>query len=164
MVEDPPPPMLTGADILAQLTALKEKATCGYEGYGEEHAWTQMSGLWRLPYMTDLLLPHNIDMMHTEKNVAKALWCTTMEIADKSKDNIKARLDQASICDRPKYNMKPPKPDMKWKKPSAPYLLTRPQRKEVLQWFQTLMFPDGYATNLRRGELNYYANQWAQEP
>ena len=48
--------------------------------------------------MTDLLLPHNIDMMHTEKNVAEALWCTTMEIADKTKDNIKARLDQASIC------------------------------------------------------------------
>jgi hypothetical protein len=151
MVEDPPPPMLTGADILAQLTALKEKATGGYEGYGEEHAWTQMSGLWRLPYMTDLLRPHYIDMMHTEKNVAEALWCTTMEIADKSKDNIKARLDQASICDRPKYNMKPPKPGKKWKKPSAPYLLTRPQRKEVLEWFQTLMFPDGYAANLRRG-------------
>jgi hypothetical protein len=151
MVEDPPPLMLSRADILAQLTVLKEKAIGGYEGYGEEHAWTQMSGLWRLPYMTDLLHPHYIDMMHTEKNVVEALWCTTIEIVDKSKDNIKARLDQASICDRPKYNMKPPKPGKKWKKPSASYLLTRPQRKEILQWFQTLMFPHGYAANLRRG-------------
>ena len=25
------------------------------------------------------------------------------------------------------------------------------QRKELLEWFQTLMFPDGYAANLRRG-------------
>jgi hypothetical protein len=100
--------MLTGGDILAQLTALKEKATGGYEGYGEEHAWTQKSGLWRLPYTTDLLLPQNIDMMHTEKNVVEAFWYTTMEITDKSKDNIKSRLDQASICDRPNYNMKPP--------------------------------------------------------
>jgi hypothetical protein len=87
-------------------------------------------------------------MMHTEKNAAEALWCTTMEIADKTKDHIKARLDQASICDRPKYNMKPPKPGMKWKNPSATYLLTRPQRKEVLQWFQTLMFPDGYVRTM----------------
>jgi hypothetical protein len=90
-------------------------------------------------------------MMHTEKNIAEALWCTTMEISDKTKDNVKARLDQASIRDRPKYNIPPPKPGKQWKKPPAPNVLTRPQRKEVLQWFQTLMFPDGYATNLRRG-------------
>ena len=36
--------------------------------------------------------------------------------------------------------------------------------EEVLEWFQTLMFPDGYTANLRRGgELNYNVNQWAQE-
>jgi hypothetical protein len=29
--------MLTGADILAQLNALKEKEGGGYEGYGLEH-------------------------------------------------------------------------------------------------------------------------------
>jgi hypothetical protein len=28
----------------------------------------------------DLLLPHNIDVMHTEKNVAEALWATIMDI------------------------------------------------------------------------------------
>jgi len=31
------------------------------------------------------------------------------------------------------------------------FVLTTPQRREVLEWFQTLMFPDGYAANLRRG-------------
>jgi hypothetical protein len=36
-------------------------------------------------------------------------------------------------------------------KTAAPYVLTKPQRKEVLEWFETLMFPDGYAANLRRG-------------
>jgi hypothetical protein len=106
--------------------------------------------LWRLPYRCDLLLPHNIDMMHTEKNVTEALFHTTME-TDKTKDNVKSRLDQASMCDRPKYNIPKPKPGKRWKKPPAPYVLTRPQRKEVLQWFQTLMCLDGYAANLRRG-------------
>jgi hypothetical protein len=150
VVEDPPPLMLTGADILAQLNALKEKEGGGYEGYGLEHNWTQISGLWRLPYMCDILLPHNIDMMHTEKNVAEALFHTTME-TEKSKDNVKSRLDQANLCDRPKYNIPKPKPGKRWKKPAAPYVLTKPQRKEVLEWFETLMFPDGYAANLRRG-------------
>ena len=59
--------MLTGAAIRAQLDALRVKKDGGYEGYGVEHAWTQKSGLWRLPYMDDLLLPHIIDMIHTEK-------------------------------------------------------------------------------------------------
>jgi hypothetical protein len=51
--------------------------------------------------MCDILLPHNIDIMHTEKNVAEALFHTTME-TEKSKDNVKSRLDQANLCDRPK--------------------------------------------------------------
>ena len=33
--------------------------------------WTHKSGLTRLPYFDDLLLPHNIDVMHTEKNIAE---------------------------------------------------------------------------------------------
>ena len=33
----------------------------------------------------------------------------------------------------------------------ADLVLTRAQRREVLEWFQTLMFPDGYAANLKRG-------------
>ena len=101
--------------------------------------------------MNDLLLPHNIDMMHTEKNVAEALWGTIMDIPDKTKDNVKARVDQTSLCDRPKLQIPPPRPGRNWKKPKADFVLTRPQRKQVLEWFQTLMFPDGYASNLRRG-------------
>lgn len=60
-------------------------------------------------------------------------------------------MDQASLCDRPKLNIPPPKDGKKWKKPTAEFVLKKHQRKEVLEWFQTLMFPDGYAANLRRG-------------
>jgi hypothetical protein len=40
-------------------------------GYGEQHMWTHKSGLTRLPYYDDLLLPHNIDVMHTEKMLSR---------------------------------------------------------------------------------------------
>ena len=70
---------------------------------------------------------------------------------DKMKDNVKARVDQASLCNRPKLNILPPRDGKKWKKPPAEFFLMKPQRKEVLEWFQTLMFPNGYAANLRRG-------------
>ena len=101
--------------------------------------------------MADLLLPHNIDMMHSEKNINEALFGTIMDISDKTKDNVKARVDQAILCDRPKLDMRPPRSGKAWKMPRADLVLTRPQRRKVLEWFQTLMFPDGYAANLRRG-------------
>src|SRR6185312_13699858 len=62
------PPIMMGVAIHAQIDALRVNDGGGFVGYGEEHAWTQKSGLWRLPYIDDILLPHNIDVMHTEKN------------------------------------------------------------------------------------------------
>jgi hypothetical protein len=44
--------------------------------------------------------PHNIDVMHTEKNFAEALWTTLMDIPNKTKDNPKARVDMTTLCDR----------------------------------------------------------------
>jgi len=58
--------------------------------------------------MDDVLLPHNIDVMHTEKNIGEALFGTIMDIPDKTKDNVNARVDQAMLCNRPKLDMKPP--------------------------------------------------------
>ena len=104
---DPPPHIMTDAGVRPQLDSLVANAEGGFEGYGEQHAWAQKSGLWRVPYMEDLL-PYNIDMMHSEKNVAEALFGTIMDIAEKTKDNVKARVDQATLCDRPKLDMRPP--------------------------------------------------------
>jgi hypothetical protein len=122
----------------------------GFVGYGEEYMLTHKSGLTRLPYFDDLLLPHNIDVMHTEKNVAEALWGTLMK-TKKSKDNPKARVDLAMLCDRPKQEMQPPRGGKKWTRPKADFVLARKHRREVLEWIQTLIFPNGYAGNLRRG-------------
>jgi hypothetical protein len=55
-------------------------------------------------------------MMHTEKNVVGALWVTIMDISDKSKDNIKSRVDLAMLCDRPNQEMKPPSSEKTWRR------------------------------------------------
>ena len=47
--------------------------------------------------------------MHTEKNIAEALFGTLFGIDGKSKDNPKARVDQEALCHRPLENMQPPK-------------------------------------------------------
>jgi hypothetical protein len=102
VVRDPPSHMMIGAKIQAQLdTLMLKEGEHHFVGYGVEHAWPQRSVLWRLPYMKDLLLPHNIDVMHTEKNIFEALWDTITNIQENSKDNVKARLDLEMLCNRP---------------------------------------------------------------
>jgi hypothetical protein len=49
--------------------------------------------------------------------------------------------------------MQPHRSGKTWKRPKADFVLARKHRREVLEWMQTLMFPDGYAANLRR-EVN----------
>ena len=49
-----------------------------------------------------------------------------MDISDKTKDNVKARVDQARLCNRPKLNIPPPEDGKKWKKPLAQFVLKKP--------------------------------------
>ena len=49
MVDDHPPQMMIGAAVREWLQSLRVKEDGSFVGYGDEHAWTQKSGLWRLP-------------------------------------------------------------------------------------------------------------------
>jgi hypothetical protein len=168
-VTDPAPQKMTSAQVHAQIDGLVlpkqddnpnkgKRKRCDptkgnakkrrFVGYGVEHMWTHKSGLERLPYVDDLLLPHYIDVMHTEKNFAEALYGVIMD-TEKTKDNPKARVDMATLCDRPKLKMR--RSGTSWKKPKADYALDKKHRIEVVQWMKTLSFPDGFAANLRRG-------------
>jgi hypothetical protein len=153
VVHTPRPHLPTGKDTKAELEALVPNTDGkGFVGYGETHQWTHIPCLWKLPYFEDLELPHNIDVMHTEKNISEALWSTIMD-TEKSKDNIKARIDQQEWCDRP--NLDPQPPGVKgprWTKRKAPFCPSRTERREIFQWIvDCLFFPDGYAANWMRG-------------
>jgi hypothetical protein len=141
-VTDTIPQIMSGAQVLAELEALETDDKVGFKKYGVEHMWTHISGLTRLSYFKDLLFPHDIDVMHIEKNVAEALWATLMDIKEKSKDNVKTRLDVEQMCDRPKLVMKTLAPGKNWRRGPADYILKRADRKEVLEWIKGLRFPD----------------------
>jgi len=51
-------------------------------------------------------------------------------MADKTKDNPKARLDQALMCNRKHLNLVE-KPNDRWDRPRAPFSLSRPQKKRL---------------------------------
>ena len=45
---------------------------------------------FNLPYWSSLLIRHNLDVMHIEKNICESLLGTLLEIAGKTKDTKKA--------------------------------------------------------------------------
>jgi hypothetical protein len=51
---------------MERLDDSKESENCVFEGYGENHDWTQKGFLWELRYSKALILPHNIDLIHQE--------------------------------------------------------------------------------------------------
>ena len=152
VVEHPAPLEMTGEQIRDELNALQpDPNRPGYFlGYNELHAWTHKPCFWDLPYFHQLDLPHNIDVMHTENNIAEAIFGTLFNIPKMTKDNTKAILDLMKLCDRPKQNLRQPVGRKNWTMPRARFVLSREHKKEILMWFKTLLFPDGYAANLMR--------------
>ena len=61
-------------------------------------------GWWSLSYCKDLLLPHNLDVMHIEKNICDNLFWTLLNVEDMTKDTINARLDLHDMNIRPEYH------------------------------------------------------------
>jgi hypothetical protein len=105
-VRNGPPKQKLGADITQMLDDLKESANGEFEGYGENNNWTHKSCLYELPYTKALILPHNIDLMHHERNVAKSIISMCLDATSFSKDNINARKDLVALCYRPLLEVK----------------------------------------------------------
>jgi hypothetical protein len=104
------------------LDELKDLQNDRFQGYGEKHNWTHKSCLWELPYAKALILPHNIDLMHQERNVAKSIISMCFDVTGLLKDNINARKDLATLYNRPSPK---PKKNAKGnlKRPRARYCL-----------------------------------------
>ena len=70
--------------------------------------------LFNLPYWSSLLICHNLDVMHIEKNICEALLGTLLKIVGKTKDTEKAgldlqdmgiRKDQHPVLEKGKYKL-----------------------------------------------------------
>jgi hypothetical protein len=44
-----------------------------FVGYEKEHNMTHKCALWELPYVKVLILMHNVDVMHQERNVDESI-------------------------------------------------------------------------------------------
>ncbi|XP_057999327.1 uncharacterized protein LOC131178387 [Hevea brasiliensis] len=106
-----PPKPLSGDDILDQVKnlegviltkALHMKKAISHDGRGDN--WNKKSIFFDLPYWRTLLLRHNLDVVHIEKNICDNILGTIMNIKGKTKDSIKTRLDLQALNIRPELH------------------------------------------------------------
>jgi hypothetical protein len=141
-----PPWCLSGPKIVDMLNELVlNENEDGFVGFGTEHNWTHVCGLWELPYIKSLILMHNIDVMHQERNVVKNIISTCMNFAEKTKDNLKARRDLSEIYNRPTLELMD-----NGGNPCAPFCLKLRENKQVMRWLKILKFSNSYAMGIRR--------------
>ena len=120
-----------------------------FPSYGRTHNWTKQSIFWELPYWKTLLVRHNLDVMHIEKNVFDNVFHTVMDNKEKTKDNTKARLDLPLYCKRQELELVQVQ-NGKFAKPKAKYTFSAEQKKAICEWVSKLKMPDGYASNISR--------------
>ena len=102
--------------------------------------------------------------MHTEKNIAEAIFGTFFRIEGKSKDNIMARVDQEELCDRLLQNMKEPKGKGNWTKRKAWFNLGRPAMKEIILWVKMQLVPRWVCSKSKEGsESSKIENIWSKK-
>ncbi|KAL0320266.1 UNVERIFIED_CONTAM: hypothetical protein Sradi_5288100 [Sesamum radiatum] len=114
-----------------------------------DHKWTKKSIFWDLPYWSTLMIRHNLDVMHIEKNIFDNIFNTVMNIKRKTKDNLNTHLDLKSICNRPELELELDEHRSNVM-PKAAYTLSKEQKRRVREWIKGLKVPDGYASNLAR--------------
>jgi hypothetical protein len=119
-----------------------------FPGFGLTHNWVKRSIFWELSYWKTNLLYHNLDVMHIEKNVFENIFNTVMDVKGKTKDNIKARLNIALLCNH--KNMELVCDGSRVAKPRTSFVLKKNARLLVYKWLKSLRFPDGYASNISR--------------
>ncbi|XP_021719045.1 uncharacterized protein LOC110686748 [Chenopodium quinoa] len=136
-VEKGAPPQIMPGEELWECVKDLPKVTDGPDSIkrlkNEKKGWFKQSTLWELPYWKHLLIRHNLDVMHIEKNFFDQLIHTVMDVKKLTCDTPSARNDIAKYCKRPKLHLQE---DDRGKEvmPKAPFALDKAQRKVLYEW------------------------------
>ncbi|XP_024178730.1 uncharacterized protein LOC112184726 [Rosa chinensis] len=156
-----PPKPMTGLDCLRALSALefqfgkgKETSSSRKRKRVQNNDNTKYTGPWRkqsiffqLPYWKDLLLRHNIDVMHVEKNVTESVIGTLLGIDGKNKDSLKARLDMVLMG--VKHSLHPEaRGDRTWL-PPAKYTLSKDEKTLMCKVLEPYLLPVAIRRSLK---------------
>jgi hypothetical protein len=111
-----------------------------------EKTFKKRSIFFQLEYWEFLLVRHNLDSMHIQKNVFDNIVNTILDVDKKSKDNVNARLDLKRLKIRAELHIDETqdKPNL----PEAKYYMSPLQKRRFCRVIKNTRFPDGHASNL----------------
>ncbi|XP_012701433.1 uncharacterized protein LOC101786371 [Setaria italica] len=149
------PVTLTGAQVIQHYESFEQPkfgiATKKRKQCEEErrwHNWRKKSIFFELPYWKKLLVRHNLDVMHIEKNICESIIGTLLDIDGKCKDSDKVRLgmqhlgirqDQHPVLENGQYTL-----------PPSLYSLGKDEKIMLCTFLEGVRMPDGYASNIKR--------------
>ncbi|XP_060963548.1 uncharacterized protein LOC133033034 [Cannabis sativa] len=155
-----PPPPLQGEQVFEKLNKVqfhlgkrkmtskkrkgrREKSDVTNEPQGP---WKKKSIFFELEYWKHLFVPHNLDVMHIEKNVSNNLLNTLFNIPGRSKDGIKSRLDLKELGIR--TNLHPQVVGGRTFLPPACHALTKVEKQSFCSSISHVKLPEGYSSNV----------------
>jgi hypothetical protein len=94
-----------------------------------------------------LLVRHNLDVMHIEKNICESIIGTVLNVKGKSKDGLKSRMDLENMKIR--NELYPEMRGTRFYLPAAPHTLTKTKKKIFCERLAHLKLLDGYNSNIR---------------
>ncbi|XP_042423450.1 uncharacterized protein LOC122011081 [Zingiber officinale] len=109
--------------------------------------WKKKSIFFNLPYWSGLLLRHNLDVMHVEKNVCENIIGTMLNLKKKSKDGVNARKDLRHLNIRKELHPQEKGENM-YHLPAAPYTLSKKEMDVFCSRLKKIKLPDGYSSNI----------------
>ncbi|WMV24384.1 hypothetical protein MTR67_017769 [Solanum verrucosum] len=151
--ERPAPKIRSGIEILDQVQDLeglqlskdpKKRKKISHEK--RQDNWNKKSIFFELPYWKCLLLRHNLDVMHIEKNICDNIMGTIMSVKGKTKDTIKTRLDLQEMNIRSELH--PIQNGEKNEVPTACYTLSPEDKHKLCLFLKNLKVPDGFSSNI----------------
>ena len=148
----PPPISLSGHDGCEELSNCENdfgKDVKGKRKRGDRylvHQWKKRSIFFKLLYWRHLLIRHNLDVMHIERNICENILRTLLDIPGKNKDSLNARLNLKKMNMHDK--LRPKLIGDKYQVPKAPFNLTLSERRQVVALLSSLRVPDGYSSNI----------------
>ncbi|GJZ50049.1 putative transposon, En/Spm-like protein [Tanacetum coccineum] len=136
-----------GGKIQKQKRNTTEEEGSSSQVNGQNGVYWKKFNIWyrKLKYWRHNPVPHCIDFMHVEKNVAESIVGTLLHVPGKTKDGLNARLDLAELGVKPElFAMQD---EDKTTLPPAGYTLTNAEKDIFCETLHNIKVPEGYCSN-----------------
>jgi hypothetical protein len=119
-----------------------------FHGFGVTINWIKQICFLELSHWNNNLLLYNLDVMYIEMNMFENIFNMVMDVKEKTKDNMIARIDIYLLCHC--KNIELVYDESRVAKPKVSFALNKNAQLLVYQCLKSLCFPNGYASNISR--------------